>query len=178
MVFVSARRVLLACAGTLVLACGSSDGDPNPDADGSPTDSPDAGTGGAPGGTGGETGSGGTPGCDNGATNPPDCDACAGGVEFFANSCADVIVPEWIPPSGEWCARAGYGFGSVADALPDLGPYDDWLLPTNPDAGGHRKLYARLFSQVTVQNSVKWGPWAIWGGQAAAHTLLDQLRPL
>lgn len=185
------RRLGLGVAlGSLALAspsCGGSETDPSgggddPNGDGGSGATDGDGGSGATSSDGGTSGTGGNaPGaCDNGAENPPECDACDGDVAFFASSCADVEVPEWEPPQGDWCARPGYGLGTVADAFPPetLGAYDSWLHPENPEAPGHRKLFARLFTQFTVQNSVKWGPWAIWEGEDAAHTLVESLLPL
>lgn len=184
-------RLLLGLAlGGVAIAspsCGGSETDPGDDG-GAPSDGGGSGATTNDGGSGGADGDGGTSGtggssptaCDNGAENPPACDACGDGVEFFANSCADVEVPVWTPPAAEWCARPGYGLGAVADAMPldERGPYDSWLHPENPEAAGHRKVFARLFTQFTVQNSVKWGPWAIWGSEDFAHSLVDTLEPL
>ncbi len=69
----------------------------------------------------------------------------------------DVTVPEWIPPTGEWCARPGYGLGTVMDADWD---FDTQLHPNDPDIAKNKRVASTLFTQVTQASSTMWCHWA------------------
>lgn len=86
---------------------------------------------------------------------------------------AEVAVPTFAPPAADWCARPGYGLGTAMDAQLRLLPTE--LHPHDPEYPKARRVARELFTEVTVANSLKWGPRAYLDGATMTGYVLDAL---